>query len=591
MILVRIRAGLRALPGTLATAWLIALVTADVGPARAQPAASATERLIELLVDKGILPRDQAAALMRQAQQEAQAAKPARPARVAAAAKPPASAVPGGVPAGSNAAALSAADTLPAGTVRVTYVPETVRQQIATQVRDQIMTQSKNEGWAQPNAMPEWVQRLTFFGDLRLRGEANLLQKSNYPYFVDFNSINNSAGFDTTGGALPPLLDSTENRTRFRLRARLGVDAKIDDAVMAQFRIATGNDNSPVSSNQTLGANGSFTKYAVWADRAFIKGSPTDWLTLYGGRMPNPFWTSDLVFYDDLGFDGFAAQATPRFNERWGGFLTAGLFPVMNTALNFGSTSPPANRSSRDAYLVAAQGGVDWRISDDYAAKFAVGYFSFNGVQGQTSSPCSILYSSDTCNTDNTRPLFLQFGNTVFPIRNIVPNPNTANGGPAPQYYGLASQFGVLDLHGRFDFNNFKPIGVALEGDFATNLSYNKSQVINRSPSNNFDANNQYKGGSNAYLARIIVGTPAIAKRWDWNVSATYKYLDTDAVLAALTDPDFHLGGTNARGFILGGNLGLARNTWLTTRWLSANQVSGPPYAIDILQIDLNVKF
>jgi len=90
---------------------------------------------------------------------------------------------------------------------------------------------------------------------------------------------------------------------------------------------------------------------------------------------------------------------------------------------------------------------------------------------------------------------------------------------------------------------------------------------------------------------RGIVGTAEIAQRWDWNVSLTYKYLETDSVLAALNDPDFHLGGTNAKGFILAGNLGIARNAWITARWLSSNQITGGPYAVDTVQADLNVRF
>jgi hypothetical protein len=59
----------------------------------------------------------------------------------------------------------------------------------------------------------------------------------------------------------------------------------------------------------------------------------------------------------------------------------------------------------------------------------------------------------------------------------------------------------------------------------------------------------------------------------------------------AFTDSDFHLGGTNARGFIVGGSLGLARNTWLGLRWLSANEVTGAPYSVDVVQLDLSTEF
>ncbi len=92
-------------------------------------------------------------------------------------------------------------------------------------------------------------------------------------------------------------------------------------------------------------------------------------------------------------------------------------------------------------------------------------------------------------------------------------------------------------------------------------------------------------------MIRVSVGQPMIAVRWDWNMSLAYKYIESDSVLAALNDPDFHLGGTNAKGFILAANLGIARNTWLTAKWLSSTQVSGPTYAVDVIQADLNVKF
>ncbi len=37
--------------------------------------------------------------------------------------------------------------------------------------------------------------------------------------------------------------------------------------------------------------------------------------------------------------------------------------------------------------------------------------------------------------------------------------------------------------------------------------------------------------------------------------------------------------------------LALGSNVWLTTRWLSATAIAGPPYAVDVLQVDLNAKF
>jgi hypothetical protein len=30
---------------------------------------------------------------------------------------------------------------------------------------------------------------------------------------------------------------------------------------------------------------------------------------------------------------------------------------------------------------------------------------------------------------------------------------------------------------------------------------------------------------------------------------------------------------------------------WLSARWMSANQVAGAPYAVDVAQVDLNARF
>jgi hypothetical protein len=64
-----------------------------------------------------------------------------------------------------------------------------------------------------------------------------------------------------------------------------------------------------------------------------------------------------------------------------------------------------------------------------------------------------------------------------------------------------------------------------------------------------------------------------------------------DAVLDAFTDSDFHLGGTNAKGWFIGGNYGLMKNVWLTGRWLTADVITGPPYGVDVLQVDINTQF
>ncbi len=561
----------------LAAALGFALVALPAA-ARADVAAdgNATVRLIQLLIEKGVLTQDQAASLLKQAQDESRAkGKPA--------AKPVAASLPAAEPPPVPAAEPPPP---PPGTVRVTYVPQIVRDQIAGEVRQQVMQQAKTEGWAAPNAAPEWTKRIRMYGDVRMRSEKVMQDKSNSP-LADFNAINNaSTGYDASTGALPPSLNTNQDRTRFRLRARLGVQAQIDDWVTSDLRVATGNDNSPVSTNQTLGSGGDFSKYALWLDRAFLTLTPFQSLKMYVGRAPNPFWTTDLMYSDDLNFDGISAMTSYKVNGALDVFASAGAFSVYNTDMAFSTFNTP-KFPSHDKYLFGGQVGATFKPKETVEAKLAAGFFAYTNIDGKLSAPCTIVQSNIGCNTDASRAQFVQYGNTLFPIRNIN---LTGTSSATPEYYGLASRFNIFDVHGRVGYAGFR-VPLALEGEFSKNFGYNKNSVIARGPVNNIGASSIYKGGDTGYMIKLTAGKPDITERLDWNVFIGYKYLESDAVLDALTDSSFHMGGTNAKGFMLGGNIGIARNLSLGARWMSATAVSGPAYANDLFQFDLNARF
>ena len=59
----------------------------------------------------------------------------------------------------------------------------------------------------------------------------------------------------------------------------------------------------------------------------------------------------------------------------------------------------------------------------------------------------------------------------------------------------------------------------------------------------------------------------------------------------AWTDADFHGGSTNASGYYIWASYGISRNAWVRLRYLSANEIIGPRYGLDIWQLDLNARF
>ncbi|MET4896575.1 putative porin [Sphingomonadaceae bacterium jetA1] len=589
---------------------------ACASPAFAQDTTIDPKLLVEQLVAEGVL---------TQAQADRMIAKATVPVRAA--------------PAQTTAAPLQGGVTAD-GTQIVPYVPQVVRDQITEQVKSQLASQAQTEGWAKPGETPEWTRRISVYGDVRARFERRFFDKGNadiFPNYADINEGNpQNINTNTPGYVGPAFLNTLANRNRAQLRARLGVKAQVDEWISANIRVATGNDRTPVSTNQTLGAFGG-GGYQVWLDRAAITLTPVKSVDIELGRFSNPFFTTDLMFDPDMGFDGVAVSASAPVTQKFSLFGTAGAFPVFNTALNFGSRNAPTADvegknsypgvrgpyRSQDKYLFAAQAGIAFQPSDALRFRLAGAYFHYDNVQGQRSAPCE--YYELTCSTDATRPAFQQLGNTLFPIRNVIPNPLDPVHSPENQYFGLASKFRVLNIHAAVDFAPSDSFGMRLEGDFVRNLAWNRALLRGTYSAtsgwsglavNNLGAgvrvpdpkdstktilqNGPYAGGNTGWQARLTVGSSlglntdadgGTIERGGWNLMLAYRRLESDAILDAFADSDFGMGGTNVKGWYLSGNYGLGHNTMIGARWISSNEVAGPPLSVDRLFVDLVTRF
>ncbi|PKH79450.1 hypothetical protein CXF97_17080 [Pseudomonas sp. Choline-02u-1] len=546
-----------------------------VGQAVAAPAPSenATINLIRLLVEQGILKQDKADALIAQAQNEAAQAKQA-----------------------AASTAVAAGPVAAPGDVRVQYVPAAVRDQIRDQVKAEVMATAKQENWAAPNTFPDWASRISFDGDIRLRDESRYYSGNNSNEIVDFAKLNNNGPYDVnpnSSTSLPPLLNTREDRENlFRLRARLGMKAVISEEWTAGIRIGTGSDNNPVSTTQNLG--GGFAKKDIWLDQGYLSWKPMDELTLTGGRFANPFMSTDMLYSNDLNFDGVAAIFDHKLNREWGVFGTVGAFPVDYT--NDTSSSNGFDKEESDnKWLYGAQLGAKWAINSNNRLKGALAYYRFDDIQGQRSSPCEPWAGAPGCDSDGTRAAFMQKGNSVFLLRDITPNPLNPSATPQPQFVGLASEFNLLDLNLVWDADLPQDFKLRSQGNYIHNLSYDEGDMRKRSAGqivNNLDSSGEIESGANAWMVQFTLGNALDLKRkGDWNLFAGYKYIQPDALPDGFNDSSFHLGGTNAKGYFMGGNYGLAKNVSATGRWMSTEAVYGAPFDIDVLQLEINTRF
>ncbi len=123
-----------------------------------------------------------------------------------------------------------------------------------------------------------WAETLSFNGDLRVRHE-----------WID--------------------AEGKKARQRSRLRARLGAEARVNDTVNVEFRLASGSDD-PTSSNQTF--DDGFSTKDIRLDRAVVRWTPNEGsTTLSAGKMALPFVrVNDLVWDGDLNPEGFAVTRT-----------------------------------------------------------------------------------------------------------------------------------------------------------------------------------------------------------------------------------------------------------------------------------------
>jgi hypothetical protein len=117
--------------------------------------------------------------------------------------------------------------------------------------------------------------------------------------------------------------EDAADRTRQRIRARLGFDYKVTDTVKGTLLFATGGDD-PRSSNQTLGGTG--TRKSIGVDMAYVDWQFMNGANLVLGKQPHPYFRpgQSLFFDGDWNPEGGAVKFDRGmfFGSGYGWWLT-----------------------------------------------------------------------------------------------------------------------------------------------------------------------------------------------------------------------------------------------------------------------------
>lgn len=505
----------------------LAALAIGAAPAAAQSSEDVGVELLQLLVDEGVIPYAKAQALLERARKAAEMK-------------------------GQREASRTAS------TIDVPYVPETVRNQIRDDVKREVLAQAKEERWIAPGKLPDWIDRISFSGDFRMRYQGNFYAKTNFPQFPDVDAIVRAGGVSRNNF---PLLNSTIDRHLYRYRARLGVEARVLDHVKVGFRLGSGDNPGPVSTNETIGDF--FQKDDLWIDQAYIELSPLKQIKLSAGRMPNPFYSTDMVWDTDINPEGLAASASVDLGQK-----------ALNTRLFAAGGWFPLQEREADPYdrnLIAGQAGIEVHPADKLGIKLAGAYYNFRRVQGVRNAPDGSRLK------DFTAPLYLSQGNSLFDLR-------TDGLTSLP---GLASRFELVNVTGSVAWHGFGDVGVKLTGDYVVNIGFNRNEIAARRIGEPASVPPNNKG----FQVRLDVGHDQISKFGDWRLGVGYKRIGTDAVLDIFTDSDFGLGGTDVKGYLVEAAVGIFRNTQLGVNWYSTKSINRAPFDVDVLQVDLLTHF
>jgi len=535
-----------------------ALAALPLGAARAVDTSDSVEsvraavlNLIRGLVDQGVISAAKAQDMLRQAGMD-----------------------PGllNTPQASHAAPPAAPEPVKP-VVRVPYIPESTMEELREEVRQEITSQARAERWGTPGTLPSWLDRLSLYGDVKVRFQSDRYDQSNSPV------QNIDAAYGQPQGTT---LDSTDARDRIRTRARIGVNAKVSDTMQAGVRVVTSGTSDPYNPTSEYVDAGQYNlRYGANLDLAYVRWNPLESLSVSGGRVANPYLGSDLVWARDFTFDSGSLALRLPLGRSWTAFTTAGAHWLL-------STSVAPGVESRDVWMYAGQTGLEANWQDHSSMQFAAGYFDFERIEGQLNP----ALPSGNAEFGNTAVPFHKLGNTTFNI-NFLSNPN------ASPVYALASKFRLVDVYTRWEWGRFEPWKIGFTGEFVRNVGFRASEISNRIglaaqalPQDRNGLTGVQRPRVNGYYLALQVGASEFTRAWDWNVFTAIRRLERDAVVAEFTSADYRLGGTDQTARILGFGIGLSSRASLSVRYIAAKSLDlAPRFNVDTWLVDVQAGF
>jgi hypothetical protein len=355
---------------------------------------------------------------------------------------------------------------------------------------------------------PEWVKNINLGGDFRARYD----------------------GIYQSGRSSIP------DRDRFRYRLRIGANYKLSDAFEIGFRLGSGEVNnaltasgagilgalggSPFSNNSTFNGDGS--KKFLFVDLAYASWKPRPWAQVEIGKMPNPFWMSDMLMDPDYTPEGSQERFRFEINEKQSIGASLGQYVIQE---NFGNGGGNAN----DVYLLINQ--LEWSAqwTPRWSSRLGGGAMNFAHQQDISSE-----------------------------LERFIGQNGTSATGPGSVDFNPVIARGEVT----YAFEEFP----GYNGDFPLTLG---AEYVNNPAADQDEA---------GYNLGVTLGSSR--KKGNWQLSYNYKEIEASAVWHGINDDDFGFGakgGTDVRGHQVIASYHLFNPLFLNLRYTRTEQINNAP--------------
>lgn len=421
---------------------------------------------------------------------------------------------------------------------------------------------------------------------------------------------------------------------RFRYSVRLGLRGEALDDFYYGVRLET--SSNPRSTWVTLG-NASPDPYGksdanLEIGQAYVGWDPAPWFDFTLGKMPNPLYTSSMVWSPSINPEGLAEHlkftvGDMDFFGNFAQFLYQDENPLTASPnLGFGTVG----QSADNIFQIAWQGGINYRITTNISAKVGATIYQYYGLiqttantQGSSLSP----YFGDP---------YIGEGAYTGPVSSspYLGASGYGTSGTQPGNFSLnypnnqvgLDHLSVLEIP--FEFNvKYKELNFRAFGDFAYNLDGRERAIAAAQGYANYLATPSSAGilptikgfapqtsDVKAYQFGLAVGskdrlgmvTGSTIKKHAWEVRSYWQHVEQYSLDPNLLDLDFNAGAENLEGIYAAFAYGFSDNVMATVRYGHARRINNllgtggtgtdiqqinPIQSYDLLQVDMTFMF